>query len=311
MQQQQLAAQLAHHGPGSRPPPPLSPNPHSSDDDSDISLGAHSPPLPGSPLRFGSSSPTPTPLTSFRFGPHSPGPMPTQFRFSSTSGLGSTTGAFSLHRTAPSIDGGSSSRQSSPSAGPGSEFNRSLERKMSVDSSPNVESTGSFSMFKTGENRDETSPINVDSSSDYAGSRSPTQNHQDNNNVSSENAPAMNLRIPDSLRLNLNPHHQLSNHNELLQRLEHPLPLRLTPGNTSPLTTPLSISVANSQNRLLHHFPGTDLGLLQPHLRDSPHSGIVRIAPNQSPPTTNVNSVSSTNTLPVVLHRPFSPARLT
>lgn len=78
MQQQQLAAQLAHHG-GSRQPP-LSPAPHTSDSDSDISLGAHSPPIssPG-PLRFG--PPSPSPLSTFRFGPHSPGPMPSQFRF--------------------------------------------------------------------------------------------------------------------------------------------------------------------------------------------------------------------------------------
>ncbi|EEZ99192.1 optix [Tribolium castaneum] len=76
MQQQQLAAQLAHHGGGGRQPP-LSPTP--SDSDSDISLGAHSPPIssPG-PMRFSNS---PTPITSFRFGPHSPGPMPPQFRF--------------------------------------------------------------------------------------------------------------------------------------------------------------------------------------------------------------------------------------
>ncbi|XP_017777025.1 PREDICTED: lysine-rich arabinogalactan protein 19-like, partial [Nicrophorus vespilloides] len=79
MQQQQLAAQLAHHGNGPRPPP-LSPAPHTSDSDSDISLGAHSPPIssPG-PLRFGATSPTP--ISTFRFGPHSPGPMPAQFRF--------------------------------------------------------------------------------------------------------------------------------------------------------------------------------------------------------------------------------------
>lgn len=77
MQQQQLAAQLAHHG-GSRQPP-ISPAPHTSDSDSDISLGAHSPPVTSPGPRFGAHSPTP--LTSFRFGPHSPGPMPAQFRF--------------------------------------------------------------------------------------------------------------------------------------------------------------------------------------------------------------------------------------
>lgn len=77
MQQQQLAAQLAHHG-GSRQPP-LSPAPHTSDSDSDISLGAHSPPITSPGPRFGAHSPTP--ISSFRFGPHSPGPMPAQFRF--------------------------------------------------------------------------------------------------------------------------------------------------------------------------------------------------------------------------------------
>lgn len=83
MQQQQLAAQLAHHG-GQTRQPPLSPTP--SDSDSDISLGAHSPPLssPGGPTsRYGSPGP-------FRFGgcggaPHSPGtlPPPPHFRFGS------------------------------------------------------------------------------------------------------------------------------------------------------------------------------------------------------------------------------------
>lgn len=88
MQQQQLAAQLAHHG-GQTRQPPLSPTP--SDSDSDISLGAHSPPLsssPGAPSsRYGSPGP-------FRFGngPHSPGsgnsgplPPPPHFRFGSYS----------------------------------------------------------------------------------------------------------------------------------------------------------------------------------------------------------------------------------
>lgn len=77
MQQQQLAAQLAHHG-GSRQAP-ISPAPHTSDSDSDISLGAHSPPITSPGPRFGAHSPTP--LSTFRFGPHSPGPMPAQFRF--------------------------------------------------------------------------------------------------------------------------------------------------------------------------------------------------------------------------------------
>lgn len=82
MQQQQLAAQLAHHG-GQTRQPPLSPTP--SDSDSDISLGAHSPPLssPGAPSsRYGSPAP-------FRFGngggPHSPLPPPPHFRFGSYS----------------------------------------------------------------------------------------------------------------------------------------------------------------------------------------------------------------------------------
>nr|CAI5831978.1 unnamed protein product [Callosobruchus analis] len=85
MQQQQLAAQLSHgghHGGGGgsgRPPPGLSPTP--SDSDSDISLGAHSPPggagCPPSP---------PPSFAHFRFGAHSPGPMPAQFRFAAGGG---------------------------------------------------------------------------------------------------------------------------------------------------------------------------------------------------------------------------------
>lgn len=86
MQQQQLAAQLAHHG-GQTRQQPLSPTP--SDSDSDISLGATSPPLsnsPGAPSsRYGSPGP-------FRFnngggggGPHSPLPTPPHFRFGSYS----------------------------------------------------------------------------------------------------------------------------------------------------------------------------------------------------------------------------------
>lgn len=93
MQQQQLAAQLAHRGGSGRPEPLLSPNINTSDSDSDISLGAHSPPIssstslgthsPPPSLQFGRHSPTP--LSSFRFGPHSPGPMPGGFRFNSHS----------------------------------------------------------------------------------------------------------------------------------------------------------------------------------------------------------------------------------
>lgn len=132
MQQQQLAAQLAHHG-GSGRQPQLSPTP--SDSDSDISLGAHSPPIssPG-PLRFGTTSPNP--ITSFRFGAHSPGPMPAQFRFS--------------------LD----NRQSSPPTPP----NFRLDRKLRNSESPiNVDTSSNYSSAERNNNSN-SPPIRVDNS---------------------------------------------------------------------------------------------------------------------------------------------------
>lgn len=273
MQQQQLAAQLAHHG-GSGRPPPLSPTPHTSDDDSDISLGAHSPPIssPG-PLRFGTSSPTP--ITSFRFGPHSPGPMPPQFRFNNhTTTNNNITGG----RLPLSLDG--SSRQSSPGGGD--------YRKLNIESPINVDSIQTSANFEGRNRSGDASPINVDSSSDYQG-----QNRSDNSPIRvdgspvRQNSPPMNLRLTDTMRL-LN-----QQSDQLMQRLqpEQPLPLRLTSLPSQQLSSPLRIHVSGGR---LQSSPIQQIGSL-------PHSGggIVRIA-SQSP-------VTGTNP-PPALHRPFSPS---
>lgn len=252
MQQQQLAAQLANHG-GSTRQPPLSPTPNTSDSDSDISLGAHSPPIssPG-PLRFGTSSPTP--ITSFRFGPHSPGPMPAQFRFANH-----TPPAFRLDR------------QSSP--------NFRLDRKMSPESPINVETTTTTtSSFQS--RLPNISPINVDSNSEYRGDKdSPIRVDNSPPQTSLQHSPPMNLRISDNLRLS----HDLA----MRMQPETPLPLRL--GGGSQLSTPLRIQVSNSNSS-----SQTNL-----HLATTAHAGIVRIASSSSP--SNVP----------LLHRPFSPPRLT
>ncbi|GJQ68854.1 hypothetical protein Trydic_g6054 [Trypoxylus dichotomus] len=250
MQQQQLAAQLASHG-GTARQTPLSPTPNTSDSDSDISLGAHSPPIssPG-PLRFGASSPTP--ITTFRFGPHSPGPMPAQFRFANH-----TPPAFRLDN------------QSSPNFG--------LDRKLSPESPINVETTTTSTFQSRLPNM---SPINVDSNSEYRRDKdSPIRVDNSPPQTSLQHSPPMNLRISDNLRMN----HNLS----MRIQPETPLPLRL--GNASQLSTPLRIQVSNS-----NASPQTNL-----HVGSAPHSGIVRIAPSNSPSNAPL------------LHRPFSPPRLT
>lgn len=198
MQQQQLAAQLAHHGGNSRQPP-LSPTP--SDSDSDISLGAHSPPIssPG-PIQFGASSPSH--ISSFRFGPHSPGPMPAQFRFG--------------NHTPPSYHHQSSSPPS-------------YRRKTS------------------------TSPIDVDSTSDY--------HQQDSNSPITVSSPSQTALSSPPINLQMR-------ENNL--KIETPLPLRLTP---TTLTTPLRIQVGAPPSSLQTTLLGSGVGS---------HGGIVRIAP--SPP---------------------------
>lgn len=239
MQQQQLAAQLAHHG-GSRQPP-LSPAPQTSDSDSDISLGAHSPPVTSPGPRFEGHSPTP--LTSFRFGPHSPGPIPAQFRF------GNHSPPNFGHRRSPLNT---------------SEFIRRGE------SSPiNVDTP--TSNYRIDRNSPRTnlnnSPIDVESTNDY---KSP---------ISVDSPPPMNLRVGErtevSLRVQDNP--------------INPIPIRL--GSSPQLTQPLRIRV-NSPSRLMcQQTPHTSLPL-----GTVPHGGIVRIAPPSPAP---------------LLHRPFSPTKLT
>ncbi|XP_056630932.1 homeobox protein SIX3 isoform X2 [Diorhabda carinulata] len=239
MQQQQLAAQLAQHGNSGRQPP-LSPTP--SDSDSDISLGAHSPPIssPG-PIKFGRSSPNP--ITSFRFGAHSPGPMPPQFRFGGT-------------HTPPAF---------SP--------NFRIERpKGSSSTSPiNVDSS-SYTAVNLRLTSNE-SPIDVDSTDKELKSNSPPQ-------TTLQHSPPMNLRIADNLRMHSND-----------GKIETPLPLRLNHHQQ-----PLRIQVSS---------PG-QIGVPSPLTNihgGYTHGGIVRIAP--SSPNNNNNSNGH------VLHRPFSPPRLT
>lgn len=254
MQQQQLAAQLAHHG-GSRQPP-LSPAAHTSDSDSDISLGAHSPPItsPGPPMtRFGAQSPTP--ISTFRFGPHSPGPMPTQFRFGTHS-----PPSFRLDR------------QSSPLAAPGFRIDRRLESPSLAhhrnNGSPGNDNPGGYRLERGSPPNSNTrldngrdSPIDVESTG--YGKNSPIHH-----------SPPMNLRISD------NPLH-LPSTGELPLRIqpENPIPIRL--GTSPQLTTPLRIRV-NSPSRLGTNVSSqTNLGLVVP-----PHGGIVRIAPPSPAPQT-------------------------
>lgn len=249
MQQQQLAAQLAHHG-GTGRQPPLSPTP--SDSDSDISLGAHSPPVssPG-PVHFGSSSPNP--ITSFRFGAHSPGPMPAQFRY--------TPQSFGIERQSPTP--------------PNFKFDqkRNPDMPLNVDSASNYDAinlrlTSNDSPIDVDSNTEKNSPIRVDSS--------PPQ-------TSLHHSPPMNLRISESLRAEN-------------MKIETPLPLRLGHQlNPSQITAPLRIQVT-SHSRMGAPPPHTNLQ------GGHSHGGIVRIAPSSSP--------SNNNTTPV-LHRPFSPPRLT
>nr|XP_023021623.1 homeobox protein SIX3-like [Leptinotarsa decemlineata] len=233
MQQQQLAAQLAHHG-GSGRQPPLSPTP--SDSDSDISLGAHSPPIssPG-PLHFGRTSPNP--ITSFRFGAHSPGPMPAQFRFGGTH----TPPNFSPNFR---IDRGKGRNSESPINVDSATSNYAAVNLRLTESPIDVDST-------------EKSPLKMDS---------PPQ-------TSLQHSPPMNLRIADNLRMEN-------------AKIETPLPLRLG-HQLNPISTPLRIQVTAPSRPPPH----TNLHGMYTH------GGIVRIAP----PSPNAG----------VLHRPFSPPRLT
>ncbi|CAH1183248.1 unnamed protein product [Phaedon cochleariae] len=231
MQQQQLAAQLAHHG-GSGRPPPMSPTP--SDSDSDISLGAHSPPIssPG-PLHFGRSSPNP--ITSFRFGAHSPGPMPAQFRF-----------------------GGAP--HTPPSFSPNFRLDRTKGRNS--ESPINVDNATPYAAInlRLGTND---SPIDVDSNPEKEiphKTRSPPL-------TSLQHSPPMNLRMDNS-------------------KIEAPLPLRLGHQLNPQLSSPLRIQVTSPQ-----HLTSLHAGVYT-------HGGIVRIAP----PSPGGGPL---------LHRPFSPQRLT
>lgn len=210
MQQQQLAAQLAHHGNSARQPP-LSPTP--SDSDSDISLGAHSPPIssPG-PIRFGASSPTP--ITSFRFGPHSPGPMPAQFRFN--------------NHTPPNFRLQDNRQSPTP---PHFRKLRSSDSPISVDTTTsNYNSVVNLRLTE--------SPIDVDSNNEYSRQeKSSSPIRVDNSptpQTTLQHSPHMNLRIADNLRAPDN------------TKIETPLPLRLGPHQ---LTAPLRIQVS-SPNRM-------------------------------------------------------------
>lgn len=256
MQQQQLAAQLAHHG-GSGRQPPLSPTP--SESDSDISLGAHSPPIssPG-PLRFGTGSPNP--ITSFRFGAHSPGPMPAQFRFGTH-----TPPNFRMDRQSPTPP------------------NFRLDRKMRNSESPiNVDSAPSNYTAVNLRLSSNESPIDVDSNTDYQPEKnSPIRVDGSPPQTPLQHSPPMNLRVADNMRI---PHSES-------MKIETPLPLRLGHQlNSAQISAaPLRIQVT-SPSRLGEH---TSL-----HAGHHPHGGIVRIAP------------PSPSGAPM-LHRPFSPPRLT
>lgn len=217
MQQQQLAAQLANHG--SSRQPPLSPPTQTSDSDSDISLGTHSPPNSSpNPLRYNS----PTPISTFRFGPHSPGPMPVQYRFG--------------NHSPPSfrLDG-----QSSPT--------QNL-RKIGNSNSPENHSTN----FRLDRNLSNNlrlavseSPINVDSNTDFRSNKSsPIRVDLDSSppQTSLQHSPPMNLRVNPSDSLGLHIHH------------ETPLGLRL--GATTPLriqvSLPSKITTSQSPQTNLH-----------------------------------------------------------
>lgn len=210
MQQQQLAAQLAHHG-GSRQPP-LSPAPHSSDSDSDISLGAHSPPITSPGPRFGAHSPTP--ISTFRFGPHSPGPMPPQFRFGNNS--------------PPNF----SHRRSPMNSSPGSFLRRSENSPINVDTP-----TSNYRLDRNSPNTNtnlDNSPIDVETTSVYKNSpirvdSSPPLHH----------SPPMNLRVSERHSETMNP---------IRIHPENPIPIRL--GSSAQLTAPLRIRV-NSPSRLM------------------------------------------------------------
>ncbi|KAF7267828.1 hypothetical protein GWI33_018988 [Rhynchophorus ferrugineus] len=247
MQQQQLAAQLAHHGGDRRPP--LSPAP--SDSDSDISLGAHSPVGSPTPLRLGPQSPNP--MTSFRFGAHSPGPMPAQFRFGGTH----TPPSYKLDRqstTPPNfrLDRGNS--------------------KLDVDSPP--ESASHYSDAVNLRLSGAESPIDVDSH-DY-----------EVRDKMSGNSPIRLDRTPPQTTLQHSPPMNLSGmRSSENNKIEAPLALR------PQLTTPLQVQVGSHQTRMVAPSPHT-------HLL-GPHGGIVRIAP----PSPQAGGP--------VLHRPYSPARLT
>lgn len=227
MQQQQLAAQLAHHG-GNGRPAPLSPAPHTSDSDSDISLGAHSPPIssPG-PITFGTNSPNP--ITSFRFGPHSPGPMPPQFRF------GNHTPT-NFHR----ID-----RQSSPPITLSQAYR--LDRKLSPEET----------------RLQDTSPINVD---DKDSPTLRVDNSPSHTNL--QHSPPMNLRISDHLRGNsgvlIDNNHRMQPETPLPLRLgsltQFTTPLRIHVNNNQTMST---TSTTNAQQTSLHLNPATHGGIVR------------------------------------------------
>ncbi|KAL3279409.1 hypothetical protein HHI36_016920 [Cryptolaemus montrouzieri] len=240
MQQQQLAAQLAHHG-GSARQAPLSPTP--SDSDSDISLGAHSPPIssPG-PLHFGSSSPTP--ITNFRFGPHSPGPMPPQFRFGNH-----TSPNFRLDRQSPT------------------QPNFRLERKLM--NSPDSDPSNSYHTAVNLRMSHNESPIDVDSNNEKPSSPLRADNSPPQTNLQ-HSPPPINLRLPDSLRL-------AAESGGI--KIETPLALRLgTPhqiNSTSPqLSNPLRIHVGNP-NKISSPPSPHNTNIVLPQM----HGGIMRIAP--------------------------------
>ena len=242
MQQQQLAAQLANHS-GSARQTPLSPTPNTSDSDSDISLGAHSPPLSSEQL-FGATSPTP--LTSFRFGPHSPGPIPTQFRF--TNHVSST---FRIDRQSPQSPQFRDRKEHSPH---GADITPSVYHHQAA-SPINVDVEGGLDLDH------DLSPVRVDASSPRATlRRSPSQPQSH-----------VNLHVSHDLSMRIQP--------------ETPLPLRLASAHQ--LSAPLRVQVSPSSPHTTLH-----------HATPQVHGGIVRVAP-QNPSN------------PHLLHRPFSPPRLT
>lgn len=124
------------------------------------------------------------------------------------------------------------------------------------------------------------SPIDVDSNTEK---HSPIRVDGSPPQTSLHHSPPMNLRISESLRSEN-------------MKIETPLPLRLGHQlNPSQITAPLRIQVT-SPSRMGAPPPHTNLQ------GGHSHGGIVRIAPSSSP--SNNNSTS-------LLHRPFSPPRLT